>query len=114
VAKTKFVGLSLAAASALAFAGASFAATFDLSDCGNGSPCPYVTYGDGNSYALPVNALIYDAFNGGGTGPGNPFYVVSTPGAIQDLTVVATGSSGTPVTTNYPSADDAYATSLDL
>jgi len=112
VAKTKFVGLSLAAASTLAFAGAASAA-FDLSNCGSiATPvaCPYVTYGDGNSYALPVNALISSTINGGGTGPGNPFYVVSTPGAIKDLTVVATGASGTPVNTNYPSADDAYPT----
>jgi len=51
------------------------ALAFDLAtDCGG--PCPYVTYGDGNSYALPINALLYDAINGGGTGPGNPQYVV--------------------------------------
>ena len=56
------------------------AMAFDLAtDCGG--PCPYVTYGDGNSYSLPVNAVLYDAINGGGTGPGNPQYVVSTPGA---------------------------------
>jgi len=110
MARNKFIGLSLTAACSLAFASTSFAA-FDLSNCdGFGTACPYVTYGDGNSYALPINALIYDTAQGGGTGPGNPFYVVSTPGAIQDLTVVATGASGQPVNTNYPSADDAYQT----
>jgi hypothetical protein len=105
----KILGLAIAGAS-LAFANASYAA-FDLSNCdGFGTACPYVTYGDGNSYALPVNALIYDAAQGGGTGPGNPFYVVSTPGAIKDLTVVATGASGTPVNTNYTGSDNAYPT----
>lgn len=97
----------LLAAGCIAFS--SWSLAFDLAtDCGG--PCPYVTYGDGNSYALPVNAIIYDSINGGGTGPGNPQYVVSTPGAIQDLTVVATGASGNPVNTNYAGADDAYPT----
>ena len=106
----KVLNLSLLAASTMAFAGVAHGA-FDLSNCnGFGAPCPYVTYGDGNSYALPVNAFIYDAAQGGGTGPGIPFYVVSTPGAIKDLTVVATGASGNPVNTNYPGADDAYPT----
>lgn len=108
MAQRKLLGLTLAAVS-LALTGTAQAA-FNLADCGNGSPCPYVTYGDGNSYALPVNAFIYDSFQGGGTGPGNPFYVVSTPGAIKDLTVVATGASGTPVNTNYPGSDNAYPT----
>jgi hypothetical protein len=105
----RFLNLSLVAASTMAFAGVA-QAQFDLNDCGNGLPCPYVTYGDGNSYALPVNAFIYNAFQGGGTGPGNPFYVASTPGNIKDLTVIATGASGGPVNTNYPGADDAYPT----
>ena len=68
------------------------AAAFDLGNCGTiASPvaCPYVTYGDGNSYALAVNAAIFDAVAGGGTGPGNPFYVASTPGAIKDQLVVS-------------------------
>src|SRR6476619_7816002 len=105
----KILGLAVAAAS-LGFASGAHA-VFDLNNCnGLGAPCPYVTYGDGNSYALPVNAIIYDAAQGGGTGPGNPFYVNSTPGAIKDLTVIGTGSGGTPVNTNYPGADDAYPT----
>jgi hypothetical protein len=105
----KILGLAVAAAS-LGFASAAHA-VFDLNNCdGFGTACPYVTYGDGNSYALPVNAIIYDAAQGGGTGPGNPFYVNSSPGAIKDLTVIGTGSGGTPVNTHYPGADDAYPT----
>ena len=73
-------------------------------------PAPYVTYGDGNSYSLPVLALYYDIIFGGGTGPGNPYYVNSTPGQIKDLTVIGTGSSGNPVTTNFTGMDDAYPT----
>lgn len=74
------------------------------------SNAPYVTYGDGNSYSLPVLALFYDAINGGGTGPGNPYYITSTPGAIKDLTVIGTGASGGPVNTNFSGMDDAYPT----
>ncbi|HUW28880.1 MAG TPA: PEP-CTERM sorting domain-containing protein [Sulfuriferula sp.] len=70
----------------------------------------YVTYGDANSYSLPVLATQYAAINGGGTGPGNPFYVNSTPGAIQNLIVVATGASGGPVNTNFAGMDNAYPT----
>ncbi len=85
------------------------ALSFDVfTDCGG--PCPFVTYGDGNSYALPINAILYDSINGGGIGPGNPQYVPSSPGQISSLTVVATGASGGPVNTNYAGADDAYPT----
>ena len=102
------IGLSgLLAAGVIAFSSPAYAFNL-LTDCGG--PCPYVTYGDGNSYALPINAVIYDSINGGGVGPGNPQYVVSTPGAIKDDTVVATGASGSPVNTNYAGADDAYPT----
>lgn len=98
---------SLIALSGFAFSAPAMA--FNLAtDCLGG--CPFVTYGDGNSYALPINAILYNAINGGGTGPGNPQYVVSTPGAIQDLTVIATGASGGPVNTNYAGADNAFAT----
>lgn len=67
-------------------------------------------YGDFISYSLPVLAYWYDYENGGGTGPGNPFYVASTPGAIMNQVVVATGSSGTDVTTNIDGIENAYAT----
>ncbi len=70
----------------------------------------YVTYGDANSYSLPILAAQYDAMYGGGTGPGNPYYVDSTAGKIKDMIVVATGSSGTGVNTNFAGMDDAYAT----
>lgn len=75
---------------------------------------PYVTYGDGNSYSLPVLGIIYD-INQGGTfsnsiQPGNPYYITSTPGAIKDLTVIGTGADGQPVTTNFAGMDNAYPT----
>lgn len=73
-------------------------------------PLGYVTYGDANSYSLPLLAYFYDQNFGGGTGPGNPFYVASTPGAIKDLIVVATGASGNPVNTNFDGMDNAYPT----
>src|SRR5574340_740630 len=87
------------------------AAAFDLSNCdGAGLDCPYVTYGDGNSYSLALNAYMWDFYMGGGTGPGNPFYVPSTPGAIKNLIVNATGSDGNPVVTNFTGMDNAYPT----
>lgn len=61
----------------------------------------YVTYGDANSYALAVNQAITADKN---------WYVNSTPGAIQDLIVIATGSNGGPVTTNSAGMNDALAT----
>lgn len=69
------------------------------------SGASYVTYGDGNSYGLQINGVI-----AGSTGPGSLYYVNSTPGAIKDLIVVATGASGGPVTTNAPGMDDALST----
>lgn len=68
----------------------------------------YVTYGNGNVYSMPINAAIYDAVNGGGTGPGNPYYVNSTPGNIKDQLVIYTGASGTDVQTNAAGFDNAY------
>jgi hypothetical protein len=43
-------------------------------------------------------------------GPGNPYYVASTPGAIKDDIVLATGSSGSGVNTNFAGMDNAYPT----
>jgi len=54
----------------------------------------YVTYGDFNSYSLPISGIN----------------VPSTPGQISDLVVVATGSSGVPVNTNFSGMDNAYST----
>ena len=67
-------------------------------------------YGDFYSYSLPLLAYRHDLVNGGGVGPGNPFYVDSSPGQIQDYVVLATGSSGNPVTTNFAGMDNAYST----
>ena len=67
----------------------------------------YVQYGDAQSYSLPALAYATDPTK---TGPGNPYYVVSTPGAIKDLIVVATGADGGPVNTNFAGMDNAYAT----
>jgi hypothetical protein len=92
-------------ATALALAGASFlgaAPAQALVLTGQ----TYVTYGDGNSYALAVDAAI-SGFCGG---PGCPLYVNSTPGAIQDLIVVATGANGGPVNTNFAGMDNALST----
>lgn len=75
------------------------AATIDLTGLG------FVQYGDGLSYSLPV-ANYQFGFN---TNTG-PYAISSTPGAIQDLIVIATGASGIPVTTNIAGIESAYAT----
>lgn len=98
----KQISRSLIAIAAMVCGGAQAAPLLDLSDAG------YYTYGNTNSYSLPVAATVYDYYNGGGVGPGNPFYVRSTPGAIQDLVVVYTGASGTGVNTNADGFDNAY------
>ncbi|MEZ0186611.1 MAG: hypothetical protein AB9Q23_09540 [Candidatus Reddybacter sp.] len=67
----------------------------------------YVTYGDANSYSLPI---LQEFVAVESPGPGNPYYVKSTPGAIKDLVVVATGANGGPVTTNANGMDKAYDT----
>jgi hypothetical protein len=69
-----------------------------------------VLYGDVYSYSLPILAYEYDQLYGGGVGPGNPYYVTSTPGAIMDLIVVATGASGGPLNTNFSGMNNAYPT----
>lgn len=94
-------GISLAGAGMTSQASAAFV----LPDTG-----AHVLYGDGKSYSLPLLAYTYDQANGGGTGPGNPYYVNSTPGAIQDLIVVATGTNNVPANTNFAGMDNAYST----
>lgn len=96
--------VAAAVASALFTSSAGAAGTFTL------PPNQYFTYGNTNSYSLPVAAYYYDKANGGGTGPGNPYYVQSPPGAIKDLVVIYTGASGTDVTTNAVGFEDAYGT----
>jgi hypothetical protein len=66
----------------------------------------YVQYGDALTYSLP-NAITDKC---GGVTSGCQYYVASSPGNIQDLVVVATGSSGGPVTTNFTGMDRAYST----
>lgn len=68
----------------------------------------YQTFGNVNVYSLPVQAGIYADANGGGTGPGNPYYVNSTPGSIKDTVVIYTGANGADVTTNTAGFEDAY------
>lgn len=97
--KGTVLGLGLAA---MASAGSVQAAVLDLSSNW------YYTYGNTNSYSLPILAYQYNALNGGGVGPGNPYYVDSTPGAIKDLVVIYTGSNGTGVTTNVAGIEDAF------
>ena len=79
-------------------------AGLDLSGLG------YFTYGNTNSYSMPLSALGYQAVNGGSSGPGNPYYINSTPGAIKDTLVIYTGASGSDVQTNAAGFDDAYLT----
>lgn len=66
----------------------------------------YVTYGDAQVYSLPF-AIIDKC---GGTAAGCQYSVASTPGAIQDLVVVATGTSSNQAVTNFAGMDNAYAT----
>jgi len=90
---------------ALGGVSAANAVVIDLSEPYN----VYQTYGNVNVYSLPYNALTYNKATGNtGTGPGNPYYVVSTPGSIKDEVVIYTGASGTPVTTNVAGFEDAY------
>ena len=99
----------------LGFGAAPTASALDLTNIeGTAVPAPYVTYGDANSYSLPVLGILYEYYTDGTLSnsiqPSNPYYITSTPGAIKDLTVVGTGSSGGPVTTNYAGMDNAYPT----
>lgn len=82
---------------------------------------PYVTYGDGNSYSLPVLGILYELAPNilGGTtpsqypnsiGPTNPYYFASSPGSISDFIVIGTGTNNNGVVTNFPGMDNAYAT----
>ena len=94
---------------ALALAGSSgvMAATVDLLSDPMASQY-YTTYGNANVYSLPLQAQWYALQNGGGTGPGNPFYIASSPGAIKDEVVIYTGSNGQKITTNPSGFDNAY------
>jgi PEP-CTERM motif len=65
-----------------------------------------VLYGNAYSYSL---SLLNQVFVGSNN-PGDPFYIKSGPGQISGDIVVATGSSGQPVTTNVSGMNDAYQT----
>jgi hypothetical protein len=99
----------LLSATALAFSGlasTSYAAVGDL------SLIPYVSYGDGQSFSLPI-AEAFCGANVGGAFAGvdcTTYRVPSTPGHIQDLVVIATGAEGKQVTTNFTGMDNAYST----
>lgn len=72
----------------------------------NLSSAQYVQYGDGQSYSLPF-AVIDQC---GGTKAGCPYYVPSSPGQIDNLVVLATGTENGPTTTNFLGMDNAYRT----
>ena len=98
--KFRYLALAMSIAAPL---GAS-AVPLDLTGLG------YFTYGNTNTYSMPLSALQYQAINGGPAGPGNPYYISSSPGAIKDSVVIYTGAGGTDVTTNVAGFDDAYGT----
>ncbi|MCL2656445.1 MAG: PEP-CTERM sorting domain-containing protein [Betaproteobacteria bacterium] len=69
----------------------------------------YFTYGNANVYSLPILAQWYALQNPGvGLQNGNPYYMPSSPGQIQQDVVIYTGSNGTKVTTNPAGFDNAY------
>ncbi len=72
----------------------------------NLSSVQYVQYGDGQSYSLPF-AVIDQC---GGTKAGCQYYVPSSPGQIDSLVVLATGTENGPTTTNFMGMDNAYRT----
>lgn len=65
----------------------------------------YVQYGDAQSYSLPIAQIQDDC-----TSPGCAYRIASSPGHIQDLIVVATGTNNNPVNTNFTGMDNAYST----
>lgn len=95
---------TICAATVLALAGMSNANALDLSTTG------FVSYGDGQSFSLPVAQFICGQLGGTNTECSSQFSVKSTPGAIQDLIVIATGAEGKQVTTNTAGMDDAFST----
>lgn len=77
------------------------AADIDLTGLG------FVQYGDAESYSLPIANYQVSGLEQ----CNNCTYSIdSTPGAIQDLTVLGTGAEGVPVTTNTDGMDNAYST----
>lgn len=95
--KTKLIIAALLAGASVSAS----AATIDLTGLG------YVQYGDAQSYSLPI--ANYQV-TGQEVCQNCTYSIDSTPGAIQDLTVLGTGSDGQPVVTNTDGMDNAYAT----
>ena len=107
--KLQRVLLGAAFAGAAAMSGQASAA-FDLNNCnGSGLACPFVVYGDAQSYSLSLNMYIYQQATGV-NGTQNPFYVNSSPGQISSLIVNATGPNGQQLVTNFAGMDNAYPT----
>jgi hypothetical protein len=94
--KHKFGKWLAAVALATGVSGFSSAATVDLTGLG------FVEYGDALSFSMPIADYQFNT--------NNVYSISSTPGAIQDLIVVATGPGGVPVTTNIAGIESAYAT----
>jgi len=110
MAKVKLLLMTVLTSFCVLSASKAFALTLpDPSTTIFGSPVA-LQYGDFYSYALPVSAYYYDLLNGGGVGPGSPYYVRSEVGDIKDDIVIATGADGKPVYTNFTGMDDAYET----
>ncbi len=99
------VGALLRSGAAIAFLAGTTQAAF-AAPLVNLAGLQYVTYGDAQTYSLPF-AIIDQC---GGTAAGCQFSVDSTPGAIKDLVVVATGVNGGPAVSNFAGMDNAYAT----
>ncbi len=85
------IGALLRSGAAIAFLAGATQASF-AAPLVNLAGLQYVTYGDAQTYSLPF-AIIDQC---GGTAAGCQFSVDSTPGAIKDLVVVATGVNGGP------------------
>lgn len=61
----------------------------------------YVQYGDGQSYSLPIANYQFNT---------SSYTVQSSPGQIDNLTVLGTGSNGNPIIQNFTNMDNAYST----
>ncbi len=91
----------------LALSGFSTASQAALGDL---SIMPYVTYGDAQSYSLPVSELLCQNVFGQTKQACKAYSVDSTPGAIKDLVVIATGTESGEATQNGTGFDDAFST----
>lgn len=90
----------------LALATAALAPSAQATPMINLTGVQWVQYGDARSYSLPFGI----ADQCGGNASGCQFNVDSSPGAIKDLVVLATGTENGPATTNFLGMDNAYRT----